>query len=697
MYNFIDVNEVSESAFLPSEALKINGEFIENQIEGYRTLNVSGREALSPDVVSFETGIRDGSRLKSKRYPERIITVQYQLNAESNEAFRDAYNKLGRILDVEDAELIFNDEQDKFYKGTPCIIGAVEPGRNSVVGEFEILCTDPFKYSVREYEAIASAEEKGVVLVDYNGTYKGFPILETTFHQEEDVSADGEAENVLTGNGDCGFVAFFNESEKVIQLGDPNEIDGTNDLPKSQTLVNQTFLTPYSWGTTAKKLWAVNSGSKLPYTIDQVGTVAMKADMPEEVKAEKTSASIASSTHTLLKKASTASTPTINYTVTARATNRTEKTVKVAVTITASLAEASNYFGKGYGLVGSVYIGGSWHDVTLKKTTDYWKGQTGHTFNLNVTLSDLTANTTAVTGIKFKAYRTDGLGTAGTVSDTACSNLTIPKYSVEAQAIEYPSRYLAASSYGTGVLYHGAAITRTISADASGEVGATDFTFTYRQKLCMAEGSTKQMGAFQMALLTNDGVCVAGVRVQKNTYVSTGQLFFYVNNEKVVTRPIDLTYTNPFFGADSKSVQTSTVKKSGNTINFNIGGSKLYVKRDNIADLKVTKIVFTFEQYSNLEPFAYNGLYTAKFVKNNCSTWNEIPNKFSANDVLEADCRSGEIYLNGIRSPELGAHGNDWENFYLTPGLNQIGVAYSDWITDDYAPLFKVKYREVFL
>ena len=39
MYNFIDVTEASEGYVLPSEALKINGEYIEDLISGYRTLN----------------------------------------------------------------------------------------------------------------------------------------------------------------------------------------------------------------------------------------------------------------------------------------------------------------------------------------------------------------------------------------------------------------------------------------------------------------------------------------------------------------------------------------------------------------------------------------------------------------------------------------------------------------------------------
>ena len=129
MYNFIDVNDVYEASenMLPSEALMLNGEYIENLIEGYRTLQVTGREALSPELATYETGVRDGSAIKNKRYPARTITVKYQLIAESSEAFRSAYNKLGGILNVSNAEMIFHDEPDMFYTGTPSAIGEVEP------------------------------------------------------------------------------------------------------------------------------------------------------------------------------------------------------------------------------------------------------------------------------------------------------------------------------------------------------------------------------------------------------------------------------------------------------------------------------------------------------------------------------------------------------------------------------------------
>ena len=81
MYNFVDTNGYAEGTALPSEALKINGAYLENKVTGYRTLYVKGREMLAPDIETYETGVRDGSTLQSKRFPARTITVGYQLIA----------------------------------------------------------------------------------------------------------------------------------------------------------------------------------------------------------------------------------------------------------------------------------------------------------------------------------------------------------------------------------------------------------------------------------------------------------------------------------------------------------------------------------------------------------------------------------------------------------------------------------------
>lgn len=684
MYTFRDTIEASEEIVLPSEALKINGEYIENQISGYRTLHVAGREALSPDVVSYGTGIRDGSRIKSKRYPERILVVTYQIIAKTNEEFREAYNKLGKILNVKEAELIFRDEEDKFFIGTPCIMGEVTPGKNAVVGNFEILCADPFKYSVIEYEAKPSLDA-GSVLIDYNGTYKCYPKLEADFFSEDDGSTDG----ALTGNGDCGYVAFYTEDEKIIQLGDPDEVDGSNAFAKSQTLVNQTFLSDTAWGTTAKRLWAVNASPAAPTAVTQLGSVAMAA-------ASYASTTAASTSGTLLTARSTAEMPYVDYKVTAKTSGRTANSVKVDIAVTASLYSAGSYLKGAQIIVASVYIGGAWHDVTVHNAYDNWKGKTGHTANLSVTVTGLSASTTALTGIKFKAYRKDSLGSTGVLGETACSNLPVSAY-VESTA---ESWYLTPSSYGSASgVWHGPTITRTIGADASGEVGAANFTLTYKQKMSIGNtsGATGQLGAFQALLVDANKKIVAGVRISKNTAGKFGHIALLVNGKVMTTTEVSLAYNNTLLGSNTAAARTSTIQKSGKTVSFNISGWCRSYTDNAIESLKATHIVFVFEQCSAQAALSYNGLFSAKFVKNNCETWKEIPNKFSADDVVVADCKTAEVYLNGLLKPELGALGNDWEDFVLTPGLNQIGISYSDWVQSGCAPTMKVRYREVFL
>lgn len=665
MYNFIDTTEVSEVATLPSEALQINGQYIENLIQGYRTLTVSGREALSAELDYFETGVRDGSKFRSKRYPARIITVAYQLIAESSEAFRESYNQLASILNVEDAVLIFNDEPDKFFVGTPEAIGTVSPGQNTVTGEFEILCLDPFKYSVIEYEATGSVEDKSV-LIDYNGTYNSFPVLEADFYDEAE---DGENEKVLTGNGDCGYVAFFNEREKIVQLGDPSEVDGEETNP-NQTLINQTFLSDTSWGTTAKKLWALNSGG---------------------VQMQASTATPSTITTTLLKdKASTASSPTIIYTVSAKAHSRAETSVKVDVTITTKLKNSSNYFGNGLGLKGSVYISNAWHDVTIKSTSEYWKGNSGHTVNLSFTVTGLSSGSSSLVA-KFKVTRTDNNGKAGTLGETVCTQLSIPTYAPE----QVQGYYLTASNYGSGTGWHGARITRQIGADSAGEVGATHFHFYGSMVFGLGKQTTtgyemlQRIGAFECKMLDANGNNVASVRVVKTATGRTGKLNFYLNGEKVNSTELDIPGGTPI-------MKNFYIRKNGSNVQFNFNSYTRHYTVQEIENIAVTQVSCSFEQYGTNAPMVV-GLREAKFTKYNCNTWNDTPNKFAANDIVEADCKEGKVYLNGIETAELGALGNDWEGFYLTPGLNQIGFAYSEWLSDEYAPTIKVRYREVFL
>lgn len=555
MYNFVDTNGYAEGTSLPSEALKINGAYLENTVTGYRTLYVKGREMLAPDIETYETGVRDGSTLQSKRFPARTITVGYQLIASSAEAFRAAFNALNAALDVEEAELVFADEPDKFFIGTPFGRGDVPAGRNAITGEFDILCADPFKYSCTEYEVTPTLDDGTTFAIQYNGTYRSYPTLVAEFADEDDDTAGG-----LTGSGDCGYVAFLSDDAAIIQLGDPDEPD-TENYAKSQTLTKQIFT---SYNATVASKWPINTG----------------------------------------------------------------RTSSSAVTAT-----------------GTVVVGKDAENI----------------------------------------------------------------------------RMLVANSYGTGTEWHGPSITRTIPADASGHVGAKNFRLSYKQRMCMGQGKkdSKQRGLFQCLLVNVSGskrTIVAGLSVNKNKTGKQALLKLYVNGKTVHTQYIDLTYHNKYFGykkvvtekikkkgkviKKKRIIQpalSSTIRKYGKTVTFNIGGIEKAFKVSAIANTEVHEITFLMGKYASVTPLTYNGLFWTKFISDSCETFRDIPNKFSAGDVVEADCEDGEIYLNDARAPELGALGNDWETFYLEPGTNQIGVAWSDWVPAGSAPNCKIRYREVFL
>lgn len=689
MYSFVDIKETSEGITLPSEAMQINGEYLEDLVPGYRTLSVSGREALSPEIESFHTGIRDGSSRKSRRYPERIITVKYQLISKSNEEFREAYNKLGGVLNTEDAQLIFRDEPDKYFIGTPSLVEEVEQGRNAVVGELEFLCLDPFKYSVVEYEAIPDMLQ-GSILLDYHGTYKSFPVLEADFYRETDTSADGSASNSLTGRGDCGFVAFFNETKKIIQLGDPDEADTENKYQKSQTLVSAGFEGTSGWGSAAKTQWAQNASTGLASQAVQVGSMGMGiASYAVPATPKDTSGTI------LSNKATSQSSPVFYYSITAKATNRNANSVKVTVTVTASLKNTGSYFGPPYALQGQIYLGGAWRTFTIKKPSEFWRGKTAHTVNFSVTVTGLSASTSALTGIKFKTARTDGTGgSAGVLPETVCANLPISQY-----VADVPETYfLTASAFGSGSGWHGPSITRKLPQDASGVSGAVNGQLSFSHKMSIGNGNfgVSELGGFQVLLVNGSGSgrkIVAGAFLYKGSNGKTGKVIFYINGTAVETIDIDFSYGNKRFQAGV----SSTITKTGDTVTFNLGGISRTFSNSAIRDMAIHEITFAFLQYAARPRLSFNGLYSAKFVKSNCQTWKDIPNKFSANDVLEADCQDGNVYLNGVLNQSLGALGNDWEGFCLTPGLNQIGFTYSDWVPAEYAPAFKVRYREVFL
>ena len=218
-YQFIDVNGLEPEELLPAEAMCFNGLWLEQEISGYRTLYVRGRESVTTEISELTSPVRDGEIYRRRRKEGRNLYVGFQLCASSPAAFRSAFNKLGRILSEEgQVQIIFNDEPDKYFIGTAVSVDNVPPGRDSITAEITIHCSDPFKYAVEEQTVTA---QDGEFSIDYNGGYKCYPVL--TAQTTEDL----------------GYIGYLHENGAIIQIGDPDEADGVDRMAgKRQDLVN---------------------------------------------------------------------------------------------------------------------------------------------------------------------------------------------------------------------------------------------------------------------------------------------------------------------------------------------------------------------------------------------------------------------------------------------------------------------------
>ena len=577
MYQFVDVIEHEHVFQLPTEALAIDGSYIEHMMSDYmtsiekraeyRTLTVSGRELLAPELKTTEVGMRDGVIYNGRHLPSREIKVKYQIIAEDAEAYRAAYNKLNAIFrEVEQAQLIFADEPDKYFVGSFHDSDNVEEGHNAVIGEFTLLCSDPCKYSVEEYEAELQGDESGQFFaIDYNGTMPSYPKLFATFYHSD------EADN---SDGDCGFVSFFNDDGNILQFGNADEED-LFEQRAEEIIQKQT--TTQKVADTSKQLfsetfnsnsWAVNSGTTRKSDHKQVGTVK-----------------------------------------------------------------------------------------------------------------------------------------CGKLTSGATNNAVMP------------------SGFGSGASWHGPSITKTIGSDGGNPAatGAIDWEIKWTQRF--AQSKNAQTGCFQAWLCNSDGTKIIGIDMWKNADTSKGTIAIRNGKTDTVKQWNDISFAKDAtrFGYGKNASCAISIVKKGSSFTVKIANLSYTFSQSAYDTKPVHKVTFYFGKYKTKEALYVNGVYGCTFKSNSVKKtttsteivdqkteivqWLDETNTFTTNDVLEvetasATCSLGDIKDDefvGVARPDLGALGNEWEEFCLMPGMNQIGFSYSDWVDSQYAPTPSVKYREVFL
>lgn len=192
-YDFkaLGVDKKGNPPFIPPEALFImhddNGsECIEDMIDGYETLNVTGRELFAYNAAFTDVDGVNGSYLKNIQYPKRTITVKYMLNAKNDNEYREKFERLNEILSEKNLKFYFYDDPEYYYEGILTSAEVPEGGLDSITSTFVITCPYPFKRAIHEqrYTGTPSAKVLCPMHFAVPPTEINFAVSEATNHVE---------------------------------------------------------------------------------------------------------------------------------------------------------------------------------------------------------------------------------------------------------------------------------------------------------------------------------------------------------------------------------------------------------------------------------------------------------------------------------------------------------------------------------
>jgi len=108
--------------------------------------DVTGRGILTQETTRESVPGRNGSIVKSKRYPERPLGIQISFRSESLENMRKSIEELNALLMTDgEVPIVFKDEPDRTYFG---MLDGSQDWEEIIYtgqGTINVLCSDPLK------------------------------------------------------------------------------------------------------------------------------------------------------------------------------------------------------------------------------------------------------------------------------------------------------------------------------------------------------------------------------------------------------------------------------------------------------------------------------------------------------------------------------------------------------------------------
>ncbi|WP_270598732.1 distal tail protein Dit [Enterococcus asini] len=253
--------------------------------------------------------------------------------------------------------------------------------------------------------------------------------------------------------------------------------------------------------------------------------------------------------------------------------------------------------------------------------------------------------------------------------------------------------FVKATSYGTGAEWHGPSITKTVPADKNG-AHAVNWKATWRFDF-NPDGSTKRpsnVGHGSLTFIDQNNAIICSVVVEDNNpSQERSDIAFYVGNKRVW----DTRETTSFYTTQRPNHGFVSVEKLGSEIIFSINYANL--KKTFITqnpDVELRKATWYMAQYGTRTAMVNNLLRALNIRKHNVQNWKDVPNKFSAKDVLDYKKSGDNIQctINDLQGLQYRDPGSTL--IYAPPGVSTMFLSWSDFAT---APIVKLKGRAAYV
>ncbi len=656
----------------PAEAMLIDGQYIEDLIPGYSTLQVSGRELLSQSIEKQTIGNSDGEFIQYVRNPSREIVVGYRLAAADNLSFRQAFYKLNDILHGENHQVSFNDDPSKYWLATLSDIDDVPKGRNAITSSFTLFVPDGIAHSVATQTADNMPYKDVPVNLQPDSNFKQLPSTWTpdgvVFDNSGEfvrLTSQGTGTQRIYGSG-SPFASIPAGSQYTISFTAYSAIAGTSFKIGSFTSMNlfkvTTTATYYKFSATKN----LSDANALSVTLLNAGDIIYI----KKVKLER-GASASPWSPNPADPEYYANTITVHN----------GGTYPVEPVITATM-HADN------GLIALINSQGGVLQFGNPEEADGVERQHSEV-------------------ARYEGFDKEPAGAAYNTGQTNSHYYYIAaqknvmegsvKYADDDGSAAEPVFLPTNPYYWEGPSVH----LKTTNASDGSNTGS--FLAKWRYKF---NSNVSALGAIEMTLDNETGV--AYQVIIRSNYAGKDDVDVQVFAGSTLV--FQQTLNRSVFS--NGRYYEAKLTKLGNTLNLQLAGivqggitpSEVITRNPPLimppimltsaqTSLPITGATLWFQRFENY-PYPDMGVYDMDIEWLNVDYWADLSNRFSAGDVATIDVANRQILVNGVINADLQLIDNDWKKFRLLPGDTQILAQRSSW-AQPYE--LEVAFREAFL